>query len=92
MRHDLAGARQGNADIVRPGLREPSFHRDGPSGEVVGTLNLDVFEVNGIARFEPRRLPDSALHPVPVLLAGERAAEAAAIPVVGRAGVDSQNE
>ena len=92
MRHDLAGARQGDADIVGFRLREPSLHRDGPSGEVIGTLNLDVFEVNGTPRFEPRRLPDSALDPVPVLLARERAAEAAAIPVVGRAGIDSQNE
>ena len=45
-----------------------------------------------IARFEPRRLPDAALDAVPVLLGGERLAEAAAVAVVGDAGVDAELE
>jgi hypothetical protein len=55
-------------------------------------LNLDFAEVKGIARFEPGGLPDSALNPVPVLLAGKRATETAAIAIVGRAGVHPQYE
>ena len=45
-----------------------------------------------IARLEARGLPYAALNAVPVLLAGERLAEAAAMAVVGRARIDAENE
>ena len=48
--------------------------------------------MNGVPRLEARRLPDSALHPIPVLLAGERLAEAAAVAVVGDPRVDAEHE
>src|SRR6185437_6147614 len=60
--------------------------------EVERCLYADVGEMNRIPRLETRRLPDSALHAVPVLLGGERLAEAAAIAVVGDARVDAEHE
>ena len=51
---------------------------DGARLEVVRRPDRDLAEMNGIARLEARRLPDPALNAVPVLLAGQRLAEAAA--------------
>ena len=45
-----------------------------------------------IARLEARGLPDSTLNAIPILFAGERLAEAAAITVVGRARLDAENK
>ena len=45
-----------------------------------------------VARLEARRLPDAAMNAVPVLLAGERLAEATAVAVVGRARLDAEDE
>ncbi len=45
-----------------------------------------------VARLEARRLPHSALHAVPVLLAGKRLAEATPVAIVGRPRLDAENE
>lgn len=48
--------------------------------------------MDGIARLEAGGLPDSALDAIPVLLAGERLAEAAPVAIVGRPRLDAENE
>ena len=63
-----------------------------PSREVVGASNRKFAQVNRIARLNSRRLPDSALDPIPVLLSGQRLAESAAVAVVGDARVDAERE
>jgi hypothetical protein len=53
---------------------------------------MRIWRVNGVAALEVRCLPDSALHAVPVLLANERLAEAAAVAVVGDTRIDAEHE
>ena len=92
LRHGLAraGEREPHHPLGR--LGKHSFHDDRPSREVVGASNRKFAQVNRIARLDSRRLPDSALDPIPVLLSGQRLAESAAVAVVGDARVDAERE
>jgi hypothetical protein len=90
--HRLAQAGQRQPGDRRRFAGQRSFRGDGSALKVVGALNREFGEVNGIARLEPRRLPDAALHPVPILLAGERLAEAPAVAVIGDPRVDAEHE
>ena len=73
-------------------FRERAFGDDRPGGEVVFGVHGKLGDMQGIARFDPRALPDTALHAVPVLLSGKRLPEAAARAIVGDARIDAELE
>ena len=92
-RDPFAAARQGRLES-RPGCGARYFagDRDDARFEVERVSDKDLAEVNWGPRFEPRRLPDPALHPIPVLLGGERLAEAPAIAIIGDPRVNAEHE
>ena len=89
----FASARQRRLESRRSGgARQLAADRHVARFEVERRLDDNLGEVNRVPRLEPRRLPDSALNAIPVLLAHQRLAEASAVAIVRDPRVDAEHE